>query len=100
MKGRISPELRRYILARDEGCVLALYNPEHICRDIWGEPHRANDLDKMTLEHVKDDLMMGRRAPSDPAHLVALCAFYNVRVPSKEMRAIFREHLRLVEVPT
>jgi len=28
---------------------------------------------RTTLEHVKDDLRMGRRAASDPAHLVSLC---------------------------
>lgn len=27
----------------------------------------------MTLDHVKDEPMMGRRAPSDEGHLVTLC---------------------------
>lgn len=31
-----------------------------------------------TLDHVKDHPMMGRRAPSDPAHLVTLCYWHHI----------------------
>ena len=40
---------------------------------------------------------MGRRAPSDPSHLVAMCYGANVGVPSKDNRERCREYLRSVE---
>jgi hypothetical protein len=33
----------------------------------------ADCAGRLTLEHVKSALRMGKRAPSDMAHLVALC---------------------------
>ena len=94
--GSISAELRREILERDKRCFLArLYN-DHVCRDLWGNPHRSDDLDRLSLEHVKDQGMMGRRAPSDPAHLLALCATANINVPSKGDRIAMRAYLRAV----
>jgi hypothetical protein len=48
-----------------------------------------------TLEHVKDDLMMGRRAPSDERHLVAACWGHNAYAPpSKEIRHQLRAWLK------
>lgn len=50
-----------------------------------------------TVEHVKDALMMGKRAPGDVKHLVACCQNHNVGVPSKEVRELMREHLMRIE---
>jgi hypothetical protein len=36
---------------------------------------------------------MGKRAPSDERHLVAMCHSANVGVPSKEVRAAERAYL-------
>ena len=93
----VTPEVREAVLRRDVGCVLATLDPQHhVCRDAWGNPHLPFDLSKLTLEHVKDELMMGKRAPSDPQHLVALCAHANIGVPSKAQRAMLRQYLREV----
>jgi hypothetical protein len=40
--------------------------------------------------------MMGKKAPTDLAHLVALCAYANVAVPSRAMRDGMRQYLREV----
>lgn len=92
----IPKSLRWAVFVRDGGCVLAKLEPDHQCRDIWGQPHAWNDLDKLSLEHVKSDLRMGVRAENDLAHLVTLDAYTNVNVPSKAQRALFREYLAKV----
>ena len=33
---------------------------------------------RLTLDHVKDQPRMGRRAPSDERHLVTLCAYHHL----------------------
>ena len=91
---RVTPEAREAVLLRDGRCLLSRIEPDHICRDRWGNPHPSTDLYRLTLEHVKDQPRMGRRAPSDPQHMVALCWSANVGVPSKEQRAAFRAYLR------
>ena len=93
---RVTPDLRRQVLQRDGQCVLAILEPGHLCRDTWGRHHASTALDLLSLEHVKDQPRMGRRAPSDPAHLVAMCHWSNVNVPSKDQRTAIREYLRRV----
>lgn len=66
-------ELRSYVIQRDGQCVAALLDLSHQCRDKWGVPHSPSDLDRLTLEHVKDQPMMGRKAPDEPHHAIALC---------------------------
>jgi len=85
--------LRWAVFVRDGGCVLAKLEPGHVCRDVWSQPHASNDFDRLTLEHVKSELAMGKRAPSDMEHLVALCGLANFEVPSKVQRALFRAYL-------
>lgn len=92
----VTPDVHSAVLIRDRQCVLATLEPGHECRDSWGYPHHPGDLAKLTLEHVKDELRMGRRGPSDEKHLVALCAAANLRPPTKEQRAAFREYLAKV----
>lgn len=92
-KDPVTPSLHAAVLRRDRGCVLAHLESAHECRDVWGVPHRSDDLAKLSIEHVKSEPMMGRRAPSDLQHLVALCYAANVGVPSKEQREQFREYL-------
>ena len=47
-----------------------------------------------TLDHVKDDLMMGKKAPDDEYHLVTLCWYHNVlKPPSKRLRQEERAYL-------
>ena len=92
----VTPEVREAVLRRDQTCVLWQLSNGHVCRDAWGNEHEPYDLDMLTLEHVKDELAMGKRAPSDPQHLVALCAHANIGVPSKAQRAMLRQYLREV----
>jgi hypothetical protein len=92
----VTAEVREAVLRRDTCCVLYMLDREHVCRDAWGNFQYPDDLDKLTLEHVKDELAMGKRAPSDPQHLVALCAHANIGVPSKAQRAMLRQYLREV----
>ena len=95
----VTGAVRWAVIHRDGMCVLAKLDPEHQCRDQWGEPHARYDQRKLTLEHVKDDLRMAKRAPSDTAHLVALCAGANIGVPSHEQREQMRAYLRSFEPP-
>lgn len=88
--------LRWAIYIRDGGCLLYKLEPGHVCRDLWNQEHAHNDFDRLTLEHVKDQSMMGKRAPSDEQHMVALCAASNIGVPSRSQREAFRAYLRAV----
>ena len=70
----VTPELHAAVLVRDRRCVRSKMEPEHGCRDRWGNPHAATALEYLTLDHVQSAYgRMGRRAPSDMAHLVSLC---------------------------
>ena len=74
----VTAEVRKEVLSRDGyRCVALTLDPAHRCQDRWGReigrpPGQMNTAD-LTLDHVKDQPMMGKRAPSDPAHLVVLC---------------------------
>jgi hypothetical protein len=92
-KDPVTPEVREEVLRRDRRCFLSRIEPSHQCRDAWGTPHSPFDLDRCTLDHVKREARMGRRAPSDPAHLLAMCASANVGVPSKAVREAERSYL-------
>ena len=49
---------------------------------------------RMTLDHVKDQLMMGRKAPDDEQHLVSLCWHHHLDVWATAHRPLLREYLR------
>ena len=92
----VTPEVAEFVKLRDGMCVLAKFDAMHRCRDQWGQRHSSFALGRLTLEHVKSELRMGKRAPSDAAHLVTLCGYANVNVPTKSQRAFFREYLRTI----
>ena len=85
--------LREAVMDRDGGCVLYRLEPGHVCYTRWGSEHPWDATDLLTLEHVKAELRMGKRAPDDIGFLVALCGYANNRPPSKAQRALFREYL-------
>jgi hypothetical protein len=58
----VTPDVRSAVFLRDKGCIAPLLGGTFM--DCAG---------RLTLEHVKDELRMGVRAPSDMAHLVTLC---------------------------
>lgn len=95
-KDPVTPETHAAVLVRDRACVLSKRDPEHVCRDQWGNRHDPDDLARLSLEHVKSELRAGRRAPSDPAHLVAMCHGANLAVPSKAEREWMRGYLASV----
>lgn len=92
-KDPVTSEVREAVLARDRMCFLYRLDPLHTCKDAFGDPHSPFDRSKLTLDHVKRRLRMGRRAPSTPAHLMAMCAAGNVGVPSKDVRNLQRLYL-------
>lgn len=92
-RDRVTPELRAAVMERDKRCILSRIDERHVCRDRWGQVHMPTATHLLTLEHVKSDLRMGVRAPSDMAHLVALCFAANDAVPSKAQRAAMRSYL-------
>ena len=85
--------VRAEVYARDRVCFLYRLDSGHQCRNAYGNPHAPGDLAQMTVDHVKDALMFGRRAPSDRRHLVTMCYAGNVAVPSKAIRQAEREYL-------
>ena len=70
-KPGISAAVRRFVLDRDGMCLLAVIRRDHTCRDRWGEPHIPEAVDRLTIEHVREEAGGARR--DDPAWLVAMC---------------------------
>lgn len=57
----VTEQVRSAVLRRDAGCVAPRLGATTLCDG------------RLTLDHVKDQPMMGKRAPSDPRHLATLC---------------------------
>lgn len=94
----VTPEVRRAVISRDGGCVAPLIDPDAgPCRDRWGHVRHRSVVPALTLDHVKDAPRMGVRAPSDPAHLVTLCAWHHLSTPwATSHRPELRAYLRSV----
>ncbi len=74
----VTPELRQAVLAMDGWrCVAPRLDPKAgICRNKWNSTIITSGRmpeSALTLDHVKDQPMMGKRAPSDERHLATLC---------------------------
>lgn len=74
----VTSAVREAVLRRDGGCIAHRLGFSHLCRDQWGNVHGPYDLSRMTLDHVRDAPMMGKRAQSDASHLVVLCHFSHI----------------------
>ena len=88
----VSPELRIAVLERDGGCVRVLFQEArpHVCDPCVG---------RLTLDHVQDGYgRMGKRAPSDPAHLVTLCEHHHLDGWATANRSLLRQYLALVSL--
>lgn len=90
---RVPPKLRAAVMDRDRRCVLFNLDPDHACRDQWGQPHIASRTDLLTIEHVKRELRMGPRAEHSMETCVAMCWSGNLGPPTKVQRALIREYL-------
>ena len=109
---RIPPNVRAQVLLRDGyRCVAPELDREAgWCRDAWGNlitrwSGRDPGPEKLTLHHVKDadKQMMGKKAPTNPAHLTAICPGHHTATDagacwatSRENRARIRAYLELV----
>ena len=92
----VTPEVAAFVFARDEGCIAPRLGGSAF--DCWG---------RLTLEHVKRELRMSKRAESVPECLVTLCeghtepgrkAGYQWNT-DKRNRAKVRDYLASVESP-
>jgi hypothetical protein len=90
---KVTPEQAAATFARDRACVLWLMDPTHECADRFGHPHAADDLRRMTIEHVKEHSATGVRGK----WLVTMCGMGNVSVPSRVQREWIRDYYRRVE---
>jgi hypothetical protein len=91
---KVTEDLRRRVLVRDQVCFIFRIDRGHICADRWGRLHSPYETWRLSLDHVKDQARMGKRAPSDEWHLVAVCYKGNIDVPSKEVRMAERTYLQ------
>lgn len=104
MTDPVTPAVAAHVLERDRGCVAAGLGAPDACAGKWGGPAIATLIpltyyrSALTLDHVKDAPRMGKRAPSDPAHLVVLCWHHHMDGWATAHRPELREYLRRVEV--
>jgi hypothetical protein len=82
----VTPQLREAVLRRDGGCVAS-----RACSCIAS----GNCSGRLTLDHVKDQPMMGKRAPSDRRHLVTLCWHHHLDGWATAHRPELRAYLLL-----
>ena len=94
-KDPVTREVRETVLARDKGCVAPRLGAEDPCRDSWGYPVPGGaPAFALTLDHVHDWYgKMGKRAASDPAHLVTLCWGHHLAGWATSHRPELREYL-------
>jgi hypothetical protein len=82
----VTSEVAAAVFARDKACVAPL---------LGGSSLDCDGRD--TLDHVRDQPMMGKRAPSDMAHLVVLCERHHLwNGWATSHRPELREYLRSV----
>jgi hypothetical protein len=79
----VRQETRLEVLRRDRGCVAPRIDPE-----------AGECSGRLTLDHVKDWPMMGRRAPSDSGHLVVICWHHHLDGWATSHRPELRLYLR------
>lgn len=93
--------MRQAVLERDQGCVARLFFPVvatgRVAFHGTTEMHYDECAGKLTLDHVQDGYgRMGKRAPSDPAHLVTLCAHHHLDGWATSHRPELRAYLEAV----
>jgi hypothetical protein len=76
--------LRKFLASPRPICLMRLFDPRG----------SAMCSGRTTLDHVKDQPMMGKKAPDDEWHLTALCLYHNSFVPpSRAFRTFQRAYL-------
>jgi hypothetical protein len=79
----VTPELRVAVFLRDKACVAVT---------LGEDPSTCHG--RATLDHVKDQPRMGKRAPSDARHLVTVCEHHHLEGWATSHRPELREYLR------
>lgn len=83
-------ELQRVGIATRAGCVATFLDPS-------GSGPCSGPL---TLDHVKDAPMMGKRAPSDIYHLATICLWHHVETRwATSNRTLLRWYLKTINDP-
>lgn len=80
----VTPALRLAVFERDRGCVAPRLGAIDSCAG------------RLTLDHVKDQPRMGKRAPSDLEHLVSLCYRHHLDGWATSHRPELRKYLQEV----
>jgi len=82
----VTPELREAVFRRDMGCIAPFIE-------------KTIDLcsGRLTLDHVKDQPMMGKRAPSDMEHLVTVCWHHHLDGWATAHRPELRAYLAVMQ---
>jgi hypothetical protein len=95
-------DLRARIYERDDWrCVAPKLGAEDACRDFSGHiivwPPRSGIVGYiahcLTLDHVKDQPMLGKRAPDDAEHLATLCWHHHLEGWATAHRPELRTYL-------
>ena len=84
----VTPELRIEVFSRDKMCVAPMI--DYFCSPCGG---------RLTLDHVQEGYgRMGKRAPSDAAHLVTLCYTHHLGSEgwATSHKSELRDYLRTV----
>jgi len=90
-------EVRRDPVTRD--VALAVLRRDNGCVAVWLGESGRDCRGRLTLDHVKDEPRMGKRAPSDMGHLVALCEYHHLETGwATSHRPELREYLRRVNM--
>lgn len=97
---KVTPGTAQKVKARDGQCMAAFLDKEltTLCADAYGNPLVNGSyfaLQRMHLDHVPDQTMMGKRAPSDEYHLIVVCPRHHLGgwATSVRGRTFEREYL-------
>lgn len=98
----VTPELRDEVFAADgwrcvaPGIARELDEPIDECRGMWGTVLPAAGRQPslgLTVDHVKEQPMMGKRAPSDLRHLATICWHHHLDGWATAHRPALRNYL-------
>ena len=87
MRDPVTADLRDAVLRRDRGCVAPRLGATSPCQG------------RLTLDHVKDQPRMGKRAPSDSAHLATVCYGHHLGGWATAHRPELRSYLHSLHGP-
>ncbi len=85
IKDPVTAQVALAVFNRDQGCVAVELGE-------WASTCEG----RLTLDHVRDQPMMGKRAPSDPQHLVSLCWHHHLNGWATSHRPELRAYLARV----